>query len=81
MLFGINSEIAWKKLDTEPINNKKFLETKIKPYGNKATDFCDKEIPVIGSNYTCLGVILIDFIHKKEKNCYPQLFLKECKYI
>ena len=34
-----------------------------------------------GSNFTCLAVILVDFIIKKDENYYPQLFLKECKYI
>ena len=33
------------------------------------------------SNYTCLAVILIDFVLKKDENYYLQVFLKECKYI
>ena len=31
--------------------------------------------------YTRLAVILIDFLLKKDENYYPQVFLKECKYI
>ena len=40
----------------------------------------DKEIPEVVSNCVCLAVILIDFVLKKEKNYYPQAFLKECKH-
>ena len=35
----------------------------------------------IGSNYICVAVILIDFVLKKDENFYPQVFLKEYKYI
>ena len=37
-------------------------------------------MPKVGCNHICLAVILIDFVHKKDENCYPQVFLKECKY-
>ena len=43
--------------------------------------FYDKEIPKVVSNYTCLAVISLDSILKKDENYYPQVFLKECKYI
>ena len=39
-----------------------------------------KKISKVGSNYTCLAVIKIYFITKKEENCYPPVFSKECKY-
>ena len=29
----------------------------------------------------CLAAILIDFVIKKDKSYYPQVFLKEYKYI
>ena len=48
-------------------------KTKIKPYGYKVTYFYDKEIPMVDSNHTFLAV--------KDGNYYPQVFLKECKYI
>ena len=35
----------------------------------------------LDSNHTCLAVISLDSASKKEENCYPQVFLKECKYI
>ena len=46
-----------KEFDSEPIYYKRFLKTKIKSYGDEATDFYDNEIPKVGSNYTCLAVI------------------------
>ena len=33
------------------------------------------------SNHTCLAVINLDSALKEGKNYYPQVFLKECKYI
>ena len=57
------------------------MKTKLKSYGDEATDFCNKEMPKAGFNYTILGVILLDFVSKKNENFYMQVFLKECKYI
>ena len=65
-----------KELDCEPIYNKKFLKTKIRSYGNKATDFNDKEVAKVGSNYICLAVILLDFVLIKDKNYYRQVIFK-----
>ena len=33
------------------------------------------------SNHTCLAIISLDSALKKDENYYPQVFLKECKYI
>ena len=33
------------------------------------------------SNHTCLVVIKLESVFKKDDNDYPQVFLKECKYI
>ena len=33
------------------------------------------------SNHTYLAVIGLDTAFKKDENYYPQVFLKECKYI
>ena len=46
-----------------------------------ATYFHDKEIPKASSDYTCLAVITIDSALKRDDNYYPQVFLKEYKYI
>ena len=57
------------------------MKTKIKSYGDENTGSCDKEIPKVDSSHTCLAVISLDSAPKKDKNYYPQVFLKECKYI
>ena len=67
-----------KKFDREPINSKTFLGTKIQSSRDEATDFHNKEMLKVGSSYICLGVILIDFILKKDGKYYRQVFLKEC---
>ena len=57
------------------------MKTKIKSHADEVTDFYDKEIHKEDSNHTCLTVISLDSALKKDENYYPQLFLKECKYI
>ena len=47
------------------------MKTKIKPHGDKVTGFHDKETPKVGSNHTCLGVISLDSVLKKDDNNYP----------
>ena len=69
-------KIIWK----EPIYKKEFLKTKIKSYGYEVKNFIIKNIPKVVSNHTCLAVISLDSALKKDKNYYPQNFLKECKY-
>ena len=70
-----------KEFDSEPVYNKKVLETKIKSYSDEVTNFCNKVIPKVDSSHTCLAVISFDSALKKNENYYPQLFLKECKCI
>ena len=70
-----------KEFDSEPVYNKYYLKTKIKSHGNEVTDFYDKKIRNLDSNHTCLAVISLDSALQKDGNYYPQVFLKECKYI
>ena len=70
-----------KEFDSEPVYNKIFLKTKIKSHGNEVTNFYEKKFPKFNSNHTCLAVITLDSALKKDDNYYPQVFLKECKYI
>ena len=69
-----------KEFDSKPVYNKKFLKTKIKSYGDEATDFHSKEFPKVDSNHTCFLVISLDSPLNKYGNYYPQVFLKESKY-
>ena len=40
-----------------------------------------RKILKVDSNNTCLAVITLDSAHKKGKNYYRQMFLRECKCI
>ena len=53
-----------------------FLKTKMKSYGDEVTDFYGREIPKVDSNHTCLAVISLDSALNKDRNYYPQVFLK-----
>ena len=63
-----------KGCDSEPVYNKEFLKTKIKSHGDEVTDF------QVDSSNTCLAVISLDFVLKKDDNYYRQVLLKWCKY-
>ena len=52
----------------------------IRSYDDEATDFHGRKIPEAGCNYIYWSVKPISSV-KKDENCYPQEFLKECKYI
>ena len=79
-MFKVSAAIK-KEFDNEHVYNKEYLKTKIKFHGNEVTDFCYKEIPKVASNHTCLAVISLHFVLKKDESYYLQVFLKECKYI
>ena len=42
--------------------------------------FLCKKNPTVNSSDTCLAIISLCSAFKKDKNYYPQVFLKECKY-
>ena len=56
------------------------MKTKIKSHGNEITDFYDKILKA-DSNHTCIALISLDSALKKDENYYPQVLLKEYKYI
>ena len=70
-----------KEFDSEPVYNKIFSKTKIKSCCDEVTDFYDKEIPKVDTDYTCLVRISLGYALKQDENYYLQVFLKECKYI
>ena len=70
-----------KEFDSEPVYDKKFLNNKVKSHGNKVANFYDKKNPKVDSNHTCLAGISLDSALTKDENYYPQVFLKQCKYI
>ena len=79
LFWDIVSADIKKETDSEPVYDKKYLKTKIKSYGEEVTDFCDKEIPKVDSDHTCLAIISLDSALKRDEIYYLQVFLKECK--
>ena len=63
-----------KKIDNEPVYNKEHLKTTIRSHGDEVTDFYDKEISKVDCNHSCLAVISLDFVLKKDESYYPRLF-------
>ena len=87
--FLVKYNAIWDKVSTnmkeefnsDPVYNKTFVKTKTKSMGAAATAFHNKKIPKMDSNCTYVAVISLYSVFKKDKNSYPQEFLKECKYI
>ena len=57
------------------------MKTRIQSHGDEVTDFYNKEIPKGDFNHTCLAAVTLDSALKKDESYYPQVLLKECKYI
>ena len=57
--------------------NDKYIKAKISLYN---VNFCGNKTPRKNKRYTCLFIILIDYIVSADKKCYPQVFLEECQY-
>ena len=55
-----------KEFDSDPACKK--IKTKIKAYGDEATNLHDKQIPKASSNYTCLAVMNVYSALKKHGN-------------
>ena len=63
--------------------NYKYIKTKIKICNDRAyTNFQYNKMPKGNEYCTCLSVILLDSILvNSDKECFPQIFLEECKYM
>ena len=59
-----------QKFDNKHIYSKNFLKTKIKSYGDESADSHDKKQ---GSDYTCLAVIYLDFVLRKDEDQCSQV--------
>ena len=47
----------------------KFLKAQTKSHGNDKTHLCDKKIPNVDANGTCLAVISLNSALKKDEKC------------
>ena len=75
LVVDVDSEPAYGDTDS-------YIKTKVKMYDNRVnTNFQSKNVPKGNSSYKCLSLIMLDSIAKFGKKYYPQVFLKECKYV
>ena len=75
----LSAEIK-KWCDSKPAYNENFLKIKIKSYGDEVTDFCDKEIPKVDSNYTCSMLNNLDSDLKKQMKTIIFKYYPQCVY-
>ena len=82
-IWDKTSAILLKKgLDSKPVYKERYLKSKIKFYEGKISrSFHGDKMLKKGSQCIYLSVILIDFVFRVGKNCDPQQFLLECKYV
>ena len=75
------SDLIDKKIDSNPVYNNKYINTKVRSYNNDImTNFCDidnKKNKLSGKNkpYSCMSLISLDAIIKINKKYYPQTLL------
>ena len=69
MKFVKKSGIASKKLNSEPVHNKKHLKAKIISYKGKT------------NIQKVLDVILINSVYRNDKNYFPHMFLEKYEYV
>ena len=70
-----------KDFDSKPVYNKNYLKAIIKSHGDEVNRFLRRKIPKLDSNHACWTVITLDYTLKEDDSYYPQVFLKECKYL
>ena len=71
-----------KEFNNEPVCNDKYIKTKIKIYNDGVyTNFQYYKTPKDNEYCICLSVILlVSILVNSDKECFPQIFLEECKY-
>ena len=83
---------TWEKIsnlmniefDSEPVHgdNDKYIKTKIKIYKDRVnTNFQGKKVPKENTSYKFPSLIMLDSFIRLNKKYYPQIFLKDCKYV
>ena len=71
-----------KEFDSESVCNEKYVKAKVKSFNERInTHFHNNKIPKEGFQFIWLSVILIDSVFIIGKSYYPQVLLKECKYV
>ena len=85
-IWGKISDLIDKKIDSDPVYNNKYINTKIRSDNNNIiTNFHDNDnknnkLPEKNKAYRCMSLISLDSIIKINKKYYPQTLLQECAY-
>ena len=85
-IWGKISDLINKKFDSDPVYNKKYVNTKIRSYNNDIkTNFHDidnknNKLPEKNKPYKCMSLISLDSIIKINKKYFPQTRLQACVY-
>ena len=85
-IWGKISDLVFKKFDSDPIYNNKYINTKIRSYNNDIkTNFCNidnknNKLPEENKPYKCVSLISLHSIIKIDKKYCPQTLLQECVY-
>ena len=75
-----------KKIDSDPVYNNKYINTKIRSYNNdiktnfRNIDNENNKLPEENKLYRCTSLISLDSIIKINKKYYPQTLLQESVY-
>ena len=78
------SDLIDKKIDSDPVYNNKYINTKIRSYNNDIitnfhdTDNKNNNLPEKNKVYRCMSLISLDSIIKINKKYYPQTLLQKC---
>ena len=97
MPFMIKDDKVWVKYDkiwnvikdklgikfhSKPVYEYKYLRVKVRVFeGIIKTNFLGNGVPKENMHYTCITCITIDYVMRIDKKYFPQVYLKECKYI
>ena len=79
--YTVSSTIK-KGLGSKPVYNEKYLKTKIKSWKERiSTNFQSDKLPVEGSHWICLSLIMVNSHVKIDEKYNLQVFLEDCKHI
>ena len=80
------SDLINKKIDSDPVYNNKYINTKIRSYNNdtktnfRNIDNKNNKLTEKTKPYRCISLISLDSTIKINKKYYPQTLLQECVY-
>ena len=80
------SDLVYKKFNSDPIYNNKYINTKIRSYNDdiktnfRNIDNKNNKLPEKNKPHKCVSLISLDSIIKINKKYYPKTLSQECVY-